>query len=127
VGDVRTELLPPGCRPPGRAPAGVDIVAVGSVPAHWGEIREALLDLPAGPRGDPGSGTARWRSASRTMRRAEPHCQALEYWTDPVLGTSPPAPGARAGLQAGDRIVEVEGTPVERWGPFTRVIQEPGR
>jgi regulator of sigma E protease len=125
VGDVRTELLPPGTEALAELEPGVELVAIGSVSlSHWGEVREALLDLPAGPvaiRHSGGEVEIRLPDDAALRNRLY---HALEYWTDPVLGDiTPGSAAARAGLVAGDRIVEVAGTPVERWGPFTRVIQ----
>ena len=38
--------------------------------------------------------------------------------------TDPAAPGAAAGLQPGDQLVSIDGTPVETWDQFTAVIQQ---
>jgi regulator of sigma E protease len=131
VGSVRAEVLPPGAAPLAQLPSGADIVAVGPrSPAHWGEIRDAFLELPEGPaevryRGmDGAEGTIEIRLSGDPAERMR-IAGALEYWAEPILGgITPGSAGARAGFQPGDRIVEIEGDPVTLWVPFTRVVQE---
>ncbi len=131
VGDVRTEHLPAGAESLGSLPPGAEIRAIGArTPAHWGEVRDAILELPAGPvevrfalpDGGDSSVQAMLPDDADARRRLY---LAVEYWTDPVIiDVTPGTPGARAGFSRGDRIVAIEGEPVERWGPFTRVVQE---
>jgi regulator of sigma E protease len=131
LGDVRTEHLPPGTEALGDVPPGSELVGIGPrTPAHWGEIRDAILDLPAGPieirfvrpDGAEASVEARLPDAAEERRRLY---LAMEYWTDPVIvEVTPGSPGARAGFARGDRIVAIEGQAVERWAPFTRTVQE---
>ena len=40
-----------------------------------------------------------------------------------VGGTSPGMPAAAAGVQAGDRIVAIDGTPISSWYDLKTVIQ----
>ncbi|TVP42143.1 MAG: RIP metalloprotease RseP [Gemmatimonadales bacterium] len=136
VGDVRTELLAPGTSALSDVPIGAELTGIGArTPAHWGEVREALLDLPAGPveiRFAAGAAAATGPQAGAVEitipeDRADRIrvAQALEYWIDPVVGgIEPGTPASRAGLRTGDRILEVDGEAVERWFPFTRMIQD---
>jgi regulator of sigma E protease len=137
VGDVRTELLVPGTSGLSDVPIGAEVTGIGDrTPAHWGEVREAFLELPAGPveirfaadpAGAPSGGRAGVVEITLPEDRADRirAAQALEYWIDPVVGgIEPGTPASRAGLRTGDRILEVDGEPVERWFPFTRMIQD---
>jgi regulator of sigma E protease len=134
VGDIRTELLPTGTESLQALRPGVEILEVGSrTPAHWGELRDALLELPAGPLtlafrpSDAGAagGSDRVEILLPDDRGARIQLiQALDFWVDPLIGeVTPGSPASRAGVRAGDRILAVEGETIERWGPFTLAIQ----
>lgn len=133
VGDVRGELLPAPAASLEGLPAGVYIQSIGDLePAHWGELQRAFLNLPAGPielrygdapgRSDP-AGAIQFALPDSEEARVQ-ILRGLDYWIDPVVGdVTPGSPAARAGIRGGDRILSVEGTPVERWFEFTRAIQ----
>jgi regulator of sigma E protease len=47
---------------------------------------------------------------------------------EPVIGKVEAGPGARAGLQAGDLITDIDGAPVKTWDDAVRIIQQnPGK
>lgn len=136
VGDVRTELLGPGTEGLADLPAGAELVRIGNrAPAHWGEVRDAFLELPSGPAevrfrvGAAGPESTLALQIPEVESERVRTIQALEYWMDPVVGAvTPGSPAARAGLTAGDRILIVDGEAVVRWFPFTRMIQDrPGQ
>jgi len=137
VGDVRTELLVAGTSAMSDVPIGTTVTGIGDrTPAHWGEVRDAFLELPAGPveirfAPDPAAAPVDGRAGVVEITLPEDRAdrirvaQALEYWIDPVVGMiEPGSPASRAGLRTGDRILEVDGEAVERWFPFTRMIQD---
>lgn len=147
VGDVRTDLLTAETRALAELPTGAEILEIGGrAPAHWGEVRDAFLELPAGavelrfaaPLSSPGGGADAGlppvnleepRTLALTLPEARDErvraYQAVEFWLDPVVGTvTPGSPAARSGLQGGDRVVAVDGIPVDRWFPFTRLVRE---
>jgi len=131
VSEVRTAFLPAGAEALGVLPSGATIEEIGTrTPAHWGEVRDALLELPAGDV------MLRYRAEGggqlETLSFAIPEevdarralIRALDYWTDPVVqAVTPGSPADRAGLTSGDRILMVEGTEIRHWNEFTRSIQ----
>lgn len=128
VGIVRAELLPPGTEALRDLPVGAWVERVGDAEVeHWGEVRRALYDAGPGPL----TVVTRDPSASVTIDVPGDEGQrallaaAVDYWADPVLGTvAPGAPAAEGGLQEGDRILSVDGTPVASWWDLQALIQE---
>jgi regulator of sigma E protease len=133
LGDVRGDVLPAEAAPLLEIPEGAYFRSIGEVrPTHWGDVRRAILDLPAGPvevryartlDGVGGTGVVQLSLPESEEARIQ-ILRGLDYWIDPVVGdVSPGSPAARAGLRNGDRLLSVDGEPVERWGDFTRAIQ----
>jgi regulator of sigma E protease len=133
VGEVRAEILPVGTEALLGIPAGAYLQAVGEVrPDHWGEVQRAFMDLPAGPVDVRFARTSDGREGLQTASVTLPEAaeariqilRGLDYWIDPVVGdVTPGSPAARAGIRGGDRMISVEGEPIERWVDFTRAIQ----
>lgn len=127
VGDVYADWLPTGTETLDEIPAGAVIERVGgNAVEHWGEVREALTAAPEGPvtieYAEP-------RGAVEIMLPANAEARldvlrALSVWTDPVVGAiEPGGPAARGGLQEGDRLVAVDGTPITVWTEVVRAIE----
>jgi regulator of sigma E protease len=132
VAAVRAEVLPPGNEALLGLPAGATVVQVGDRPVeHWGDIAEALLALPAGPSElvttDPAGRFPLAIPGAEPERRAL--AGSLDYWLDPVVAAvAPGAPAERGGIQAGDRLLAVDGEPVTSWSTFVTLIQgRPGQ
>ncbi len=127
VSEVRTELLPQGTEALASV-SGATIVQVGErTPAHWGELQTALLELPAGPvrvvTADPAGSFEVRLPVDRDARVRM--IGALSPWAPAAVGSvAPGTPADAGGLEAGDRIVSVDGQPVAHWHEFVRAIQE---
>ncbi len=118
--------LPEWAAPLAQVPAGARIVAVGDQPVgNWTEIEEAVQAAPAGAttfRFEAAPPAAVQLPASST-ERVELFA-ALQPLYAPVIGqVLPGSPAARAGLERGDRIRSVAGTPIASWQDLVRVIR----
>jgi len=126
VGSVRTEGLPPEASVLAEIPSGATLVTVGGREvSHWGEVRDAIVETDGRPLSfvftDP-AGEVSIPSLERTGR--ERVFASLDFWAEPVIEfVTPGAPAQRAGLQSGDRIVAVNGTPIETWAQFVALVQ----
>lgn len=128
LGTVRAGLLPPGAEAVAELPVGAWITRVGDTEVeHWGDVRRALYEAT------PGRLTVVTRDPAASVTidvPAEEQARALlaasvDSWSDPVVGAvSPGSPAERGGLEAGDRIVAVDGRPVETWWEFQAMIQD---
>ncbi|HEX6373412.1 MAG TPA: RIP metalloprotease RseP [Longimicrobium sp.] len=112
-------------------PSGARVVSVGGEPvASWDAMQQKLEAAPAGPvslglEGRPAVTLA--LPAPGPSR--DTLLSALHPLAAPVLGVViPDDPGARAGLQAGDRIVAIDGRPIATWTEVVeRVRGSPGK
>jgi regulator of sigma E protease len=124
---VRGELLPPGASPLASMAPGSRIESVGGrAVEHWGDIRDAFLELPAGGAEvvlrAPDAVLSVQLPADAAERARIP--QALEPWLEPRISALTPGGAAeRGGLQAGDRLEAVDGEPVTSWSRFVELIQ----
>jgi len=127
VHGVRAALLPAGAEGFADLPAGAVILKVGDRPvAHWGEVREALLALPAGPAVITTSDPV---AEVRVLLPDAPQDRlriagAIEEWRDAsVAALVPGSPAEVGGLQAGDLLVGVDGHPVNSWWAFQELVR----
>jgi regulator of sigma E protease len=127
VGEVRTGLLPSGTEALAGLPMGARIVQVGDRPIEkWGDVRAALLEAEAGPLAltyaDP-DGSLDIRIPPEDGAR-QSLVSALDRWVEPEVGALlPGAPAERAGIEAADRVLAVDGEPIESWWEFVRAVE----
>ena len=128
VGSVEASRLPLGAAALRSLQPGDRIVRVnGDTVATWDEVVQALLSAPgsritieaAGKSAPILVDVARSDEAARDSLAA-----AVQPWHDPVIGAVVSGlPAARAGLQAGDRIVMAGGHAVPSWEVLVGIIQ----
>lgn len=127
VGAVRAELLPPGAEALGGVAVGSFVERVGEAPAeHWGDVVQGLFEAPTGvvtveTRDPVGSFIIEVPADDEGRRRL---ASSLVSWADPVVGAvSPGSPAERGGVEADDRIVAVDGQPIQTWWEFQSLVQ----
>lgn len=127
LGEVQVERLPEGTEALGQVPVGGRFVQIGEEEIeHWGDVRDAFLDGPAG---------------STEVVVAEPDLRvtidvppadrerlllasSVASWAEPLVGAvEPGGPADDGGLEAGDRVVAVDGESVTTWYEVVRAIQ----
>ena len=128
VGSVEASRLPLGAAALRSLQPGDRIVRVnGDTVASWDDVMQALLSAPgsritieaAGKSAPILVDVARSDEAARDSLAS-----AVQPWHDPVIGAVVSGlPAARAGLQAGDRIVAAGGRPVPSWEVLVGIIQ----
>lgn len=107
-------------------PAGTRITAVGNTTiSDWGDLRNALLTATPGPvvlHFEEGAPVTIQVPAADSLRIAL--VRALEPGRELVVGqVVEGSPAARAGIEAGDRITAVAGTPVAVWPEMVAAIE----
>ena len=127
IGAVEVASLPAGTEALGSVEAGSRIVSIGGEPTrHWGDVQTGLFE------GTPGPTTIDFVEPSRTVQIRIPVTEderrslvrSLQIWLESGVGFADPgSPAARAGLEAGDRIVAVGGVPMLNWYTLVNEIQ----
>ncbi len=127
AGEVRADLLPEAAGELAQLPAGATLESIGDRElTHWGDLQEALLELPAGET------TLRFTEPEGTLSFVLPEeaaqrvglVRAIPYWEEPLIRMAEPgSPADRAGIRGGDRIVAVNGEAVRTWHDFRRAIE----
>jgi regulator of sigma E protease len=127
VGEVRTGLLPPGTEALAGLPRGARLVRVGERPVeNWGDVRAGLFEAEPGLlaliHAEP-DGSVQIQIPSEEAAR-QSLVSALDRWVDPEVGALlPGSPAEKAGFLAADRILAVDGEPIESWWEFVRAVE----
>lgn len=132
VGRIQSELLPPGTEALGQVEPGSRVLRVGgAVVDDWGDLQRGLYASAPGPlRLDFADPT---RSVEIRVPDEEPQrrelVRAVRSWIDAGVGAvTPGSPADKAGLEAGDRIVSIDGVPVRSWYEFVDEVEaRPGK
>ena len=128
IARVETDLLPEGTEDLSGLAEGSRIVRVGAADVvHWGDIQEGIMDAPAGvlevltEEPDAVITIDLGPDLDARLRLA----RSLQFWADAEVGAvNPGSPADRAGLEAGDRILAVDGAPMDHWYDFVDAIEE---
>jgi regulator of sigma E protease len=127
VGRVLDEMVPPGAESLREIPVGARIVAINGRPvADWNGISEGIANSPEPEvrlelEGGESVVLPIHQDALEQRLKAS---QALQPFRPAVIGqVLPGRPAARAGVQAGDTIVAIDGKPVGQWYDVLEVLQ----
>jgi regulator of sigma E protease len=127
VGRVRADLLPAGTEALSQVQPGASVVRIGDRDIHnWGDVQDALLHSPPGPvrvelaRPDQ---TLEIRIPSGRDERMD-LVRSVNSWAEAGVGAvNPGSPADKAGLEAGDKLVAVDGIPVHTWYEFQSLVE----
>ncbi len=109
-----------------QVPLGAQIVRVGQANVEsWNDVADALAEAPAGPvtlhfaESEP----VTLQLPADQLERAGV-LAPLQPYTEPVIGeVVAGSPAARAGIEAGDRVLTVDGAPVATWAEFVDLVR----
>src|SRR5690606_37948248 len=123
--EVDAERLPPGAEALAELSTPVDVTAVGDRRVDdWTDLRTALQIERAGPTAitlADGRAVALDLPASDSLRQEL--AAALEPEIAPIVGrVEAGTPAERAGLVAGDRVVQAAGQPIRTWQDLLEVV-----
>ena len=128
VGRVVPELLPPEAEAFKAIRPGTRILAINDRPvASWDEIAEGIANAPEPEirlQLEDGS-TATAAIHQDALEQRLKASQALQPFRVPVVGQVVPGrPAGRAGIQPGDTITAISGTPVTQWYDLLELLQK---
>ena len=132
IGRIETALLPAGTEALADVAPGSQITAIGGrAVGNWGDVQEGLYASPPGPLtialANPVR-TVEIRVPAEEPQRAD-LVRAVDSWLDAGVGVvNPGSPAERGGLEAGDRIVSLDGVSVRSWYDFVALVEaRPGQ
>ncbi|MEX0856355.1 MAG: RIP metalloprotease RseP [Gemmatimonadota bacterium] len=126
ISQVRVELLPPGALALSEIPAGATLTRIGDREVElWSEVVGAIRESPDGAFtvafADPAGEVSAVLNDEGERERV---LAALDIWTEPVVrAVSPGTPADRAGIQNGDRILAVDGQPIDTWPELVSIVE----
>jgi regulator of sigma E protease len=127
IGAVVAEALPPGTEMFATIEPGSRVVRIGGEPTrNWGEVVSGLYAAAPGPLTvelvEPTRPVTITVPADEAERRRL--AGALQPWIEAGAGSVVPgSPAELGGIEPGDRIVAVAGTPTESWWDLVREIE----
>jgi regulator of sigma E protease len=127
IGFVELGALPPGTEALGTVEPGSRIIRMGDVTTEdWGDVQDGLL------RSAPGPLRIDMVEPTRTIEIRIPVTEderrrltlAVEVWREAGVGLAMPgSPASDAGMEEGDRVVEVDGNATLNWSFFVQQIE----
>lgn len=127
VGRVTASALPTGAESLAGIEVGTRITAVGSEDvATWIDFQELILEASEGEirvvTSDPAGSFSVMLTAERQDRLML--LRAVEVYEPAIIGfMNPASPAERGGIEEGDSILAVAGTPIQTWYDFRDVIE----
>jgi regulator of sigma E protease len=127
IGTVMVEALPAGTEALATVEPGSRVVRIdGETTDNWGEVVSGLYAAEPGPLTldlvEPSRPVTITIPADEAERRRL--AGAIQPWIEAGVGAVIPGmPAEQAGLEAGDRITEVAGVPVQSWWDMQREIE----
>ena len=127
VGAVIDEMVPPGAEALHQIPVGSRITAINGRPVtSWNDVTEGIANSP-----EPeirlelsGGGAVTLPIHQDALEQRLKAAQAIQPFRPAVIGqVLPGRPAARAGIEAGDTIVAIDGRPVAQWYDVLDVLQ----
>jgi regulator of sigma E protease len=132
VGLVAVEALPAGAEALADLEKGSRIVLAGEREVgHWGDVIDGIMEAPDGPivieTEQPAGRFTLDVSSDPSVRHQL--AGSIVWWIPSELGDiRPGSPAQDAGLERGDRVISVQGDPVDTWDQFVEFIQaRPGQ
>jgi regulator of sigma E protease len=127
VGRVIPELVPAGGEELRDIPVGARIATVNGDPVEsWDEIQDGIANSSASEvrLGLADGTTVTLAIHPDALEERLKASQAVQPFRAPVVGqVIPGRPAGRAGLEAGDTIVAVDGRPVDQWYDLVEMLQ----
>lgn len=127
VGDVREAYLPQGAESLDDIPVGARLIRIGgSALEDWGDVTRNLVEAAPGPLSvefvEP-RGQVQLTVPGDEEKRKD-LAAAVFPWMEAAVGAvEPGSPAEEGGVEAGDRILAVNGDRVSNWHAFLRAIE----
>lgn len=132
IGRIETQLLPPGTEALADVEPGSHVTRIGDTPVEdWGDLQQGLYASAPGPvriELDDPPRTLEVRIPVEEPQRRD-LVRAVDSWVDAGVGAvNPGSPADKGGLEAGDRILAIDGIEVRNWYDFVREVEaRPGQ